>query len=76
MYRVKSTLIGAMLLFALLAAPLTASAATASHSARVAVVSADAGDAHAGVLVISGELLFGGILLMAGSVYALRRSRR
>lgn len=76
MYRVKSTLIGAMLLIALIATPLAASAATASHTARVAVVSADAGDDHAGVLAISGELLFGGILLMAGSVYALRRSRR
>lgn len=76
MNRVTSTLIGLALLAALGAAPLSAAAATSSRAARASIVSADDRDSHGAVFAVSGEMLAGGILLMAGSAYALRRSRR
>ncbi len=76
MNRVTSTLIGLALLAALAGAPLSAAAATSNRATRVGIVSADDRDSHAAVFAVSGEMLVGGILLMAGSAYALRRSRR
>jgi hypothetical protein len=46
----------------------------AAHQA-VGAASADRDTGSSG-LMLTGEMLFGGVLLMAGSAYALRRSRR
>lgn len=76
---VKSAILGATLLAAVASLSLTPASANNSLpalSAAHAAVGAGSTRDDANLLSVNGELLAGGIVLMAGSVYALRRSRR